>query len=149
MDNGLRKAIVGYYDFMTAYQNLLRDGGKETNVDVSAADPAVSINAWPPRQGAVAAYGKTFDGKEVIQLLNFRQANSMSWRDLDGTMPEPQLLQNLTLRIKTTGMMSKVWTASPDVNGGSPQSLDFHQADGYLTVTLPSLKYWTMLVLER
>ena len=46
-------------------------------------------------------------------------------------------------------MMSKVWTASPDVNGGSPQSLDFHQADGYLTVTLPSLKYWTMLVLER
>ena len=149
MDSGLRKAIVGYYDFMTAYQNLLRDGGKETNVDVSAADPAVSINAWPPRQGAVAAYAKTFDGKEVIQLLNFRQANSMSWRDLNGTMPEPQLLQNLTLRIKTTGMMSKVWTASPDVNGGSPQSLDFHQADGYLTVTLPSLKYWTILVLER
>ena len=80
--------------------------------------------------------------------MNFRQANSLSWRDEQGDMPEPQAIANVPMRMKASGVR-KLWVASPDNLGGAPLELTFRQDGGYVNFTLPSLKYWTMIVVER
>lgn len=152
MDEALQTAIVRYYDFLTAYQNLLRDAdtSAETTVSLSASAStgSISINAWPPRQGALTTYAKQVDGKTVIHLLNFRDADSMSWRDVNGTMPEPRQLNQLPLTLETSTKVNKIWVASPDRHAGAPEELTFEQKDGTVNFTLPALKYWDMIVIE-
>ena len=75
-------------------------------------------------------------------------ADNLSWRDMQGTMPEPRLIEGLPLRLKASAKVNKVWVASPDWLGGAIQELPFSQANGEVTFTLPSLKYWTMIVVE-
>ncbi|MDD4535278.1 MAG: glycoside hydrolase family 66 protein, partial [Prevotella sp.] len=50
--------------------------------------------------------------------------------------------------LKASEKVNKVWVASPDIHGGAMQELTFVQKDGFVTFTVPSLKYWTMIVLE-
>jgi dextranase len=38
--------------------------------------------------------------------------------------------------------------ASPDISGGSPIELNFVQQGNQVSLKLPSLKYWNMLVIE-
>ena len=82
-----------------------------------------------------------------MHLLNFRQANSLSWRDIDGTMPEPDAIENLTLRLHAKNV-KKLWVASPDYLGGAAQELQYRQEGDYVVFTVPQLKYWTMIVAE-
>ena len=96
MNDVLKTAMIRYYDFMTAYQNLLRDKDTEAEISVSlnCTDAArnLSLNAWPPQKSAITVYAKNVNGRQVIHLLNFLNADNLSWRDLNGTMPEPRLV---------------------------------------------------------
>lgn len=148
MSAELKQAMVHYYDFLTAYQNLLRDGGTENKVDMKSPDGSMKLAAWPPKQGSVTTYAKQVGGKQVVHLLNFSQATSLSWRDLDGTMPEPQLISGAQLQMTIPAQVNKLWVASPDMHGGGLQELPFTQENGVLTFTLPALKYWAMIVAE-
>ena len=148
MSDELEKSIVNYYDFMTAYQNFLRDGGKEITADLVSGNSSVTINAWPPRQQTVTTYTRILDNRMIVNLLNFRQANSLSWRDMDGTQPEPSVITNLPVRLNAAGVKN-IWVASPDSLGGAPQKLIFHQEGNLVNFTVPSLKYWTMIVVEK
>lgn len=147
MSQELRDAIVRYYDFMTAYQNLLRGGGAETEAGVSSTSD-VKVAAWPPVIGNVTAFSRQVGDKKVVHLLNFMDADNLSWRDMNGTMPEPRLVEGLPLRMKATAKVNKIWAATPDALGGAVQELPFKQAGGEVVFTLPSLKYWTMIVVE-
>ena len=80
MSEELKTAMVRYYDFLTSYQNLLRDGGTENSVSMNCTNGEMRLNSWPPQQGSVTTYAKQVGGKQVIHLLNFSQANSLSWR---------------------------------------------------------------------
>lgn len=144
----LGNALINYYDFMTAYQNLLRDGGDFQGADVSFVDSDVQCQPWPAGKGYVATVGKKVDGKDVVHLINFTDASHMVWRDPKGTQSEPELIESPTVDIAVSGTPSKVWFASPDINGGVAQTLDFTQNGGKITLTLPSLKYWDMVVVE-
>ena len=148
MNIALKTAMTHYYDFMTAYENLLRDGGSENVVNLSTINAKVKLSAWPPKVGYVTALSKVVDNRQVIHLINFSQANNVSWRDLNGDMPEPNLLSALPLQLTSNGKVNKIWVASPDVHGGVPQELAFVQKDGTISFVLPSLKYWSMVVLE-
>lgn len=148
MSSELQTAIVSYYDFLVAYQNLLRDGGNETTAEMASGNSSVAIVAWPPKLQTVTTYSKTVGSRQVVHLLNFLQANSLSWRDEQGDMPEAQALSNLPLRMRASDVR-KLWVASPDYLGGAPQELNFRQDGNYVNFTLPSLKYWTMIVIEK
>jgi len=148
MNTVLKTAMTHYYDFMTAYENLLRDGGTENVVNLSTTNAKVKLSVWPPKVGYVTALSKVVDNRQVIHLINFSQANNVSWRDLNGDMPEPNLLSALPLQLTSNGKVNKIWVASPDVHGGVPQELAFVQKDGTISFVLPSLKYWSMVVLE-
>ena len=149
MTDDLRLQLIRYYDFLVAYENLLRgEGLEETTVDITSGNAAVSINQWPPQQKRVTAYSRKTATRQIVHLLNYRQANSLSWRDMDGTMPAPVEVKALPLTVKTDRAVKRVWVATPDALGGAPVDLSFKQSAGTVTFTLPSLKYWTMIVFE-
>ncbi len=152
MPQELRTSIIRYYDFITAYQNLLRgtDSRSEFKADVTCTDPAkgLTFNAWPPKAKTVTTYARDVDGKKVISLLNFRNVTDMSWRDLQGTQRAPMNTAAIPVSIPVTGNVRKVWVATPDYHAGAVQELAFEVKDGKLTCTIPQLRYWTMLVIE-
>lgn len=152
MDAELREAMIRYYDFMTAYENLLRDvstqGEFEADLKCTDASKRIDINAWPPKEGALATYSKNVGDAKVIHLLNFRNIDNLSWRDLNGERQAPRLTLNTPLTLTHHRKVNRVWTASPDYHGGAVQELSFTQNGDKLTFTLPALKYWSMIVVE-
>lgn len=148
MSDDLKSQLVCYYDFFTAYEDLLRVEGQQNDDDIYTTSSDVTIANWPPRLGTVTAYTKTVDDKKVVNLLNFVNANSLSWRDLKGDMPEPQQINGLTLAVKA-GNVKRIWVASPDCYGGVAQELHFEKNGDLVVFTVPMLKYWSMIVIEQ
>ncbi len=147
----LKKYITYYYDFLVAYENLLRDGGTlstDAKFVPKDANGKYSINAWEPKLGGITTIARVKDDCTVLHLLNFIKANSLSWRDVDGTMPAPQVVENLSLSLTMDAPVRHVYVASPDRLGGAMQELVFKQEGSKLTFTVPSLTYWTMLVIK-
>lgn len=144
----LGKALINYYDFAVAYQNLLRDGGTFQTPNVSFVNSPIVAENWPAAKGKVATIGKKVNGKDIVHLINFADATTMVWRDNKGTQAEPKLISSPIVDIQVTGTPSKVWFASPDIDGGVAKMLAFTQTGNKITVTLPSLKYWDMVVIE-
>ena len=152
MTEELRTAMIRYYDFMTAYQNLLRGTSTQSEFQsgLACADASkkVSVAAWPPKRGNVTTYARKVGNADVIHLLNFRNIDNLSWRDLNGTRTAPSLTLDLPLTVNYPTKVNRIWTASPDYHGGAVVELPFTQTDGKVTFTLPSLKYWAMIVIE-
>ena len=148
MRDDLKTDMVHYYDFLTGYQNLLRDGGTFNNPVVTSVDKKIKINNWPPAMGGVSVIGKEIDNKQVIHFINFANASSLQWRDADGKQPLPATFTECQLNFQTSNKIKNIWFASPDINAGASQNISFNEFDGGITFTLPSLQYWDMLVIE-
>ena len=167
MSSKLQKSIIHYYDFLTAYENYLRDNNAETTVsmtmdgkqvvawDLSNPDP--SLNEHPEKQtiGPKPYMVNTYSTKKgdvtTIQLLNYSNVSrdNFNVRDLSETMPLPNVLNNKKIVLDDSQPVARIWVASPDRLGGAPQELDFTQSSGKVAFTLPSLEYWTMVVVEH
>lgn len=148
MTGDLKKAMISYYDFITAYENLLRDGGEFVGVDALAESGNPAFNQWPPVRNRVATVGKRFSQRDVVHLLNYTNAVHLDWCDTEGNQAEPSLFESTSMSVGTNGSVKSVWMASPDYQGGVPVALDFVQEGNNVKIVLPYLKYWTMLVLE-
>ncbi len=152
MKGTLKTAMIRYYDFITAYENLLRgDNGKENDPAVTSSSKA-GMKAWtlskPLQTGNIVTYSKLYPDTQVVHLLNMVRADSDSWRDLNGTMPTPSVLTSIEMSVEYAGTAEKVWAATPDYHGGAVQELAFTQENGKVAFTVPNLKYWTMIVIE-
>jgi len=147
MDNELKSSILEYYDFMVAYENLLRDGGEFMTPNVSSN--SLKVNNWPPLYGSVSLVGKKVDNKQVYQLLNFNGVSTLSWRDNSKIQTAPTIFNDLEITINSTSSVSKVWFASPDFRGGASQELEFKSTGNQIKINVPYLEYWSMIVLEN
>ena len=149
MNTTLQNALMHYYDFQTAYETLLMGESYEINPEITGSRKIVSwTSTSAPQTGAISAYSKQVGDYQITHLINFVNANSMSWRDVNGDMPSPTTLTKLTVTVACSKAPTKVWMASPDQYGGVIQSLDFTYQDGKVTVVLPKLQYWDMLVIK-
>lgn len=140
--------LIGYYDFMVAYQNLLRDGGESVDPHVTVTSPGVSVSNGSAIQGHIAAYGRRFGNRDVVHLVNFSNASTMAWNDTDGTQREPAKLTDISVKMTVSAPVRRVWTASPDIGAGAPLTLSTQQYENELTIVLPSLNYWGMIVID-
>ncbi|VAW20907.1 dextranase precursor [hydrothermal vent metagenome] len=147
MHDELRKALISYYDFSVAYQNLLRDGGVFNNPILNSMDETVSLKNWPPQTGTISVIGKTVGSKQIVHLINFI-SNSSEWRDTNGTKSIPNTIENFEVSYTATQNVSKVWFASPDLNFGNAIELDFQIDGSQISFVVPSLKYWDMIMIE-
>lgn len=148
MKEDLKSALVDYYDFLVAYQNLLRDGGTFNNVVITSPDSKMSIANWPAAMGKVAVVSKKIDNTQVIHLINFIDSRTQNWRDNTGIQVDPTLIKDTKLVLTSDAAVKKIWVASPDVIGGASRSLNFVQSGNKVSFMLPELKYWSMVVVE-
>ncbi|MBR1573947.1 MAG: glycoside hydrolase family 66 protein [Bacteroidales bacterium] len=146
MDAALESALPAYYDFLTGYENVLRDGVEAYDLNVSAS--GVEVNPYGPVKGSVNYYAAQKDGKLMIHLLNFTDATHLDWRDDARSQKEPAQIGSFTISIRSGRTVSRVWAASPDIDGGVPKMVDYKADGASISVTVPSLKYWTMIVVE-
>lgn len=149
----LSEAITRYYDFATAYETLLYDTRRELTPSVTPLDNTPAVSIWNYQKGPqprriVIRATETNKGQYVYHLLNFRNVNSLSWRDLNADQPGPEITFDIKLNIDVDRMVSRVWVASPDSDACIPVELPFTQQGNSVTVTVPSLHYWSMLVME-
>jgi dextranase len=147
MKDDLKQAMVKYYDFLVAYENLLRDGGTFNAPAINCTNGKLSIGNWPPATGQVTVIGKEVANKQVLHLVNFTNANSLRWRDADGTQPAPAIITGADLNVTVSKQVAKIWIASPDTNSGVAAELPFKQTGNTVSFTLPSLQYWDMVVI--
>ena len=154
MSGELKKSMITFYDFITAYENLLRDGSRGwTGVDAMSISGEISFNQWPPQKGKVATVGKNLDdGKtSVVHLLNYTNAIHLDWCDTNADQKEQDLIENKEIELSIdgrSGTIKSVWCASPDFDFGVARTLEFTQNSDKIKLTLPALKYWTMIVVE-
>lgn len=145
----LKQSLINYYDFMVGYENLLRGEGEMVQRSVTAdADSGVSLAPFPAALGQVATTVKQMNGKDVVHLINFVNANSMGWQDTNGTQRPARELENIKITITAKSTAQNVWFASPDWQGGAARKLKFTQTGKGIEVTVPALHYWDMLVVE-
>jgi len=148
MKDDLKKSLVNYYDFLVAYQNLLRDGGTFNTVNVSSTDTKMSIVAWPAAQEKVAVFGKRYDNSQVIHFINFTNSTTQLWSDKNGIQVMPALIKDAKLLLTTDKTIKKIWVATPDFIGGASRNLNFAQIGNKVSFILPELRYWDMVVVE-
>lgn len=147
-----------YYDFHTAYENLLR-GDWQENDKVSIRSQKISLNKWEPQLNQVTYLARDVEDRTVIQLLNFTRDGNMStvtdynymlcWHDNLGERPWPMEYNNESITISGVKDVARVWVATPDNLGGAVQEISFTPATNRITLNLPSLQFWTMIVLEH
>ncbi|HKJ45631.1 MAG TPA: glycoside hydrolase family 66 protein [Balneolales bacterium] len=148
MKSDLKKEIVSYYDFLVAYENLLRgQNGIFNNPELTAAGQ-IKLNKWPPQTGQVSVVGKKVGNREVIHLLNFTDATTLNWRDNNGVQAYPYDVNDVPLTFTSSQKVKKIWYATPDNDEGASQTIHFTQTGNNVTFTLPYLKYWDMIVIE-
>lgn len=148
MSTNLESKMINYYDFLVAYENYLRDGGLQFNAELTT--PNYRVKAWEPVPGAIVTYSiRNHEGNNVINLLNFTQMTDLNWRDSQCKMKPAGNIDNQVFTILDYEKVTKVWVASPDYMHGAPIELKFTHKDNKLCFVVPSLKYWTMLVVEH
>lgn len=148
MKPDLQQAVVHYYDFLTGYENLLRDGGTFNQPDVVSSDGKTTVNYFPPSSGSISVIGKDMGSSQVIHLINFANATTLDWRDTNGDQSVPKTFQNISYLFTTAKKVKNLWMASPDINGGVAQQLPYTSSGNTISFTLPSLQYWDMIVAE-
>lgn len=146
MTDELRTRLVHYYDFLVAYQNLLRDGG-EFNHEYLQSESGISIRNQA-RKGSLWSFSRDVGSRRIYHVINFIKTTSLGWRDDAGNQPEPDLLQNIPVSFKADQPVQSLWMASPDRFGGMPLSLPFDRQGETIHFTIPDLKYWDMVVAD-
>lgn len=153
MSDSLRSAMRRYYDFLTGYENLLRDDTVSAGGSISASidGAATSTNG---SAASVWTLAKRRPGYNILHLVNLLNNTSTEWRDADGTCPAPPVQTNLPVKLYHTGTIGdgRLWYATPDRNYGAAEQLSFtsgSDAGGpYIRFTVPRLEYWDMIWLE-
>lgn len=148
MDDGLRSAVGRLYDFLVAYENLLRDGQRPVSRTVRLENLPVSTNG---RSDTVWCFAKADSSTEIYHFLNLMGTDD-GWRDEEQTKKPPIAHENVKTRLYTDYPVREVWLASPDGESPLPLPLEFQtgrDANGaYAEFTQPALEYWNLIFLR-
>jgi dextranase len=156
MTGELKRAMIRYYDFAVAYENLLRPEAPASGinsdwygVDVTSTHDSCVFNQWGPKVNQIATVGRHVGNRDIIHLLSYRHATHLDWCDTDGDQAPQTLLTGIPVSFAVDAQPSRVWVATPDYMQGAAQEVDFTYDAGKLSLTLPALQYWTMIVIEK
>lgn len=145
----LLRSLRTYYDFVTAYETLLR-----YRVVPAGSNPRVrgAPSSADGRPGTVWAFARRARGLTVLHFINLTGSEDPHWRDVRASRPGPVRQRDLRVSMPVSGAVDAVLLASPDFDGGRMRCLPFatsgEGAARVVTFTLPSLDTWDMVVLR-
>jgi len=151
ISSALAEDVRNEYDFLVAYENLLRGTGLGEVNDKTVIGAENTSKEFKP--GSVSSFTKVkhTDGepdREILHLINMDGAVHDSWVDKGLAQQAPVIKKDQTVTHTCTFVPTKVWVASPDYNGGMMQEVPFTVRGNKVTFTLPYLEYYTMVVME-
>ena len=151
MSQRLKSRLLSYYNFMVAYENLLRGGMKTATNAVQLNKIRTSTDASPR---TVWEFSKVNSHYDVLQLINLVGEGSNFWQDEDAIQPAPKTLHRIAVKYYVGDeKIQSVFLASPDGSSDASTGLKFargHDAKGnYISFTLPSLAYWDMVYMVK
>jgi dextranase len=156
MRGELKRAMIRYYDFAVAYENLLRPDAPTAGInsdwfgmDITSSHDSCVFNQWGPQIGQIATVGRHVGTRDVIHLLSYRNATHLDWCDSEGDQASQTMLQQIPISFAMPTQPARIWVASPDNQHGTAQEVDFEYLGGQVTMTIPALQYWTMIVIEK
>ena len=146
MPCGLQESLVHYYDFLVAYENLLRDS-------VSALPVTLQTTGTHPLSdtaatGKIWVMSRTKGNTQIFHLINLTTATTLNWNDPSDNQPVPDTLLNIPLSFTTDSTVTGIFAASPDWNNGAPAAVAYTQNGSAVNLTLPYLNYWTMITVQ-
>lgn len=148
MDNALQRDVERMYDFMVAYENLLRDGQTPVERQVEIAGYPVSTDG---RANTIWCFTKADAAHEVYQFINLLSTDA-GWRDTEQTKAAPTPLADAQVKLYTDFNAKAVCLASPDSEDLSIRELPLIRGEdahgGYIAFTMPGLEYWNMIFLR-
>jgi dextranase len=146
MDVELKHRIGKLYDFIVAYENLLRDGQSETQNKIDVVNQKNTEFGEP---NTIWTYSKKDNKYEIMHLINLLGITSSDWRANDGQKETPTKITDFEVKYYYSREVNSVWLASPDRSDGRTQKLSFIKdtdAQGkFVKITVPSLEYWNMI----
>lgn len=156
MSNSLKESMKDYYKFFTAYENLLFDSkisDKEVQVENKGKTVKISKNGENNTIWSIVRNNQTNKGLEeydIVHLINLLN-NDKNWRN---AASKPKKYDNLTVRYpigRTAKELPhlKVYAASPDHSEGQLKEISYKWENKELVITLPSLEYWEMIIIDR
>ena len=153
----LRKALRRYYDFMTAYENLLFDPEL-----AFVENPAGNLRALSGQTlltsgaGGIMTIARRHPGPpsyNIVHLINLIGVDNDLWRD---EAPTPQFQENIVLRFYGDDLetIAEVFVATPDVETAIPaQPIAFvrgsDERGDFIEFTVERLEYWDMIFMEH
>ena len=146
MDDATRAAVRRMYDFITAYENLLRDGLSPIERTIRIENADVSKDG---KADTVWYFAKSGEPGEVLHLLNLTDTD---WRDTNQKKKAPEALENKRVYLYTDKTPRQVLWATPDEDDLTLKELDFDltrdENGACVSFTLPRLNYWDMIFLR-
>ncbi|MEK4877953.1 MULTISPECIES: glycoside hydrolase family 66 protein [Paenibacillus] len=142
----LEAQLIRYYDFLTAYQNILREGLEKSELKATGSAQA---EIQPQAElGKIWSFTKRKDDTDIIHFINFTGATTMEWKDNQADQAEPPELEKVDVVFPADRKVSRIMFASPDYYQGSTITLGFEQKDGNVFLQLPKLKYWDLITVD-
>lgn len=151
MDDQLKEWEKTLYDFIVAYENILRDGQENTNNRFRIRNYDTSVDG---QNNTVWTFSKKDENYDVIHMINLLGTKEeCGWRDTNAQQVEPTRAENLKMRYYYNGAIDSLWLASPDYNKGLSRKLTYRRGKdahgNYIDFTVPSLEYWDMIYMKK
>lgn len=143
----LSQSLQNYYDFSVRYQEVTgpetTDGTKDYQSRIEIPGVSTSLSQMVNEVWPLVRESKDHT---AINLVNFLGVDQPEWNK--AVTIKPNSLQNFSLTIDAgTRKAAKIWFATPD-DPQARQELAFTQDKNKLVTTVPSLEYWSMIVID-
>jgi dextranase len=120
-------------DFVVRYGELVGPAAKNTSALQIAAPEGI------------AAICRETSNFKIINLVNFSGLDNPRWIE---THAAPAALEEFQINIEPVQQIKQIYWASPDVDQIDLQPCNYRMHGSMLTVDVPVLHYWTMIVIE-
>lgn len=149
--DAIRGAMKRHYDFITAHEDLLFAMPEAMDTGLQWLTVGHAKASFSPTADTIWTVRQRRGDAEVIHLVNLL-GNDDQWRNAANAPPTLTQIP-ITNRTGSNVTTAGVYVGSPDA--GTPQltSLPFTSGSDssgpYISFTVPSLQYWSMIVVQR
>lgn len=156
------EGLRAYWDFQTRYGPWLADREAGDISFTHAGGPNRELRVRHGAQGESAASPEGLPGSlwllhregagyRTVNLINLTQVRDPRWT---GPQPETSPVEHVHVRAEVLKPPRRVWTASPDRNGGRPELLAVtSEAEPHVGLvcafTVPRVDTWSLVVIEE
>lgn len=159
-DNGKLRKL---YDFVTAYQNILRGDGIQNNyhrVEITDQSGRQLADRYGNAHSIYTVTKSGHDGIndiETLNMINLTDVSNVNWQIRNKDDEASKVVNkkgplHVKYYVDPYRRISKVWVASPDTNDGRAKSLDFKRRwdnnGDYVEFDVPSLEYWNLVYMN-